>query len=196
MIVRAPMTRSPVPPAGFILTKLSMTEPSPTVIRDPRTESSMSAIGEMRAVGWISMVIYPSSDVQLWHREYEPPAPLANVSKLRGDLLAQVPWEHDDEVRPRRAQVGLVDDRNARAWQETALLVRRGIGNEREKVCAHATKIEKRVALGRSAIGGDAFSLALLLQEKAQECVLYRFGYRLEALVVRKLEHAGRLLAR
>ena len=46
-----PSTTSPTPPAGLILTKLSITDPAPITIRVPRMLSSMSASVDTRAAG-------------------------------------------------------------------------------------------------------------------------------------------------
>src|SRR3989344_8929699 len=55
--VAAPMTTSPEPPAGLIFTKLSIITRGPISMSVPRTDSSMSAIGEMRAVGSILSIL-------------------------------------------------------------------------------------------------------------------------------------------
>src|SRR6516162_9250615 len=61
MAQSGPITTSPMPPVGLIFTKASIIVRAPISISVPRTESSMSANGEILAVGSMRMVtVVPS----------------------------------------------------------------------------------------------------------------------------------------
>ncbi|MDZ7921988.1 MAG: hypothetical protein U5O12_18710 [Rhodoferax sp.] len=57
------------------MTKLSITECAPTTMRVPRTESSMSAIGETRALWAIWIVMSVPQEPDFRDRDSKLPAP-------------------------------------------------------------------------------------------------------------------------
>src|SRR5690242_5140960 len=99
--------------------------------------------------------------IQLWNRSNELAAPIANVRQLRGDFLAQVPGKNHHVIRARLLDAGLGDDRNARAGEVAALLVRRGVYHVAEQVWSYTGVIEQGVAFGGGAVAHDVFPVAL-----------------------------------
>ena len=109
-----------------------------------------------------------AQQAQLRRPRGEAPAPFADVRVLLGDLLAQVPRQDEHDVRARLAQRLERPDRDVRARQKLALLVRVGVDGVVEEVGAHAAVVQERVALGGGAVARDRLALALEVDQELE----------------------------
>src|ERR1051325_7489477 len=117
-----------MPPTGLIFTKASIIDRAPISISVPRTESSMSARGEIFAVGSMRIVTgAPSS-----RREVS-----VGCVALRDQLRSRGPSDREGRVVP--AHAGLVAGREGRA----DLLEHIGAGLQRQEAVGDALRDEK-----------------------------------------------------
>src|SRR5206468_3902895 len=91
------------------------------------------------------------------------------------DLVAQVPGQDQEEIRPGLEYALRRVDRNARSRKEAPLLLRAAVYRVVDEIGAYAAIVEQRVALGRRTISGDGLRLPLdryqQLEERALRCL-------------------------
>ena len=99
------------------------------------------------------------------------------------DLVAQVPRQDQDVVGPVGGDALRRVDRDVRARQEHALLVRAAVDGVLEQVLADAAVVEQRVALARGAVADDPLALGARRQEEVEQVALDREDLVGEAVV-------------
>src|SRR5262245_57050883 len=110
-----------------------------------------------------------SDDQRPRDRDDELGPPLARVRQLLEDLVLEVPGEYEDVVGPSFSDpLGSVD-RDVRAREEAALLVRVAVDGEVDEVAADPAVVEQRVALTRRSVAGDRLALTLDRREQFEE---------------------------
>jgi hypothetical protein len=90
------------------------------------------------------------------------------VAQLRDDLLLEVPGEDQDEVGAFLLERLGVVDRDVRAWEELALLIRIAVDGELEQVAPDPAVVEQRVALAGSTISSDALTITARVDQELQ----------------------------
>src|ERR1700722_14179357 len=109
---------------------------------------------------------------QLRRARSEASAPLADEAELLDDLVLQVPRQDQHHIWSVLAQSLRRADRNVRARQEVALLVRVQVACVVDEIAADAAVVEQCVALRRGAVAGDPQTLALELDQEAEDLAL------------------------
>ena len=112
------------------------------------------------------------TDGQLGNRHDERAAPFARVGQLRHDLFLQVPRQDQDVVGPRLGQpLGCVN-RNVRARQKLAVLVRIAVDRVVQEIGADAAIVQQRVALARRAVADNLLAGAAGRDQELQQLAL------------------------
>src|SRR5271155_4377155 len=130
------------------------------------------------------------------NRHDELPAPLANVSILLNDFILQVPRQDEKIIGLRFLDALRPKDRNVRAGQKPAVLVRIAVHRVVNKIGADTAIIQQGVSFSRSAVTGDGFPLALGLDQKREQRALRRSHLLGKIFVTFHVPESSRLLAR
>ena len=102
-------------------------------------------------------------------RDDEPRSPFTRVGQLLDDLVLEIPRKDQDVVGAILLEHLGVLDRDVRPRQELALLVRVAIDRVLKEIGANAAEVQKRVALSRRAVAGDALTLAAARDKELEQ---------------------------